>query len=150
MSDNLEKFAGFHKPEPTPEAYLALARVVRTLEGSKRFKVPLGTPIQNHPKELKKLGKTTEIDPETGRVKNPIAPKINTKLFAQRVEELKKSIEKLDTNAIKNLLKQLESAKDLPKSANYQKIREMLEKYLKERSGKDDKLANKAKGKSEK
>lgn len=144
MGEHVDKLAGLHQPDADVETYVALARVVRSLEGAKRFRTPLGAPIQTRPKELKKLEKPTQIDPATGRVKQVgKTGEQNHKLFEMRVAELQDKLKKLDTNAIKNLLNQLESAKDLPKSANYQKIREMLKKYLQEKSGKDDQTKDK-------
>lgn len=146
--DKIEKLAALHKPESDVDDLVALARVVRSIQGAKRFRTAVGAPIVTRPKELKKLEKGTKIDPETGRVKTPgKSGAANHKLFAMKVAELQEKLEKLDADAIRNLLKQLDQAKDVPKSANYQKIREMLKRYLKEKAGKDDEKRDKLTGK---
>lgn len=130
MDSNLEKLASMH------ESDVGLSKVVRTQEGAKRFGVPVGSPITKKMREqAKKEVKIVKLDPAKGRVKNPDREDdADPKLFSKRVAELKKKIEKLDASTIRTLLERLEASKNLPKTANYHKIRQVLKKYLKQKT----------------
>lgn len=132
MSESMKKLASSYVSDEDSQ-YAAFSRVVRTPEGARHYGVPIGTVIglKGVNQEVKPGDALTPVD---DKIKKPKAgEKYNTKLFAMRVAELRKVIQKLDTDSIRNLLKKLEDSKDFPQTRNYDKIREMLKKYLKDR-----------------
>ena len=125
----IEDFAALSQ-DPDPDV-LALARVVRTVEGARRFKSAIGAFITNRP-----------AAPGMVNTGNPsVSSRPGTDNAQIQVAALRKALSKLDASAIKGILEQLQKSKNLPHNKQYDVVKEMLEDELKNKLKKANETA---------